>query len=223
MSVGTSKTYKSIFGRFQEFCSTKHHSASSCSPDIIVGFLKSLYDKGSSYSLINAARSAISKYHIGFNGTPAGQHRLVCQAVKAVFRLNPPLPKYHATYDIQLVFTHIKSLQPLLTLKELTYKTLFLLTASSISRMSSVSVLGPKLLVYKVSWSLPILQISMVPFQDHCIVPIIGLEKTSRPGNIRGHLRIKAFTEDPSLCPVRCLVEYSDRVSFTNVTRATEL
>ena len=127
-------------------------------------FLKSLYEKGSSYSLINAARSAISKYHLGFNGTPAGQHTLVCQAVKAVFRLNPPLPKYQSTYDIQLVFTHIKSLQPSLTLKELTYKTLFLLTASSISRMSSVSVLGPKLLVYKVSWSPPICTIFMIPF-----------------------------------------------------------
>ena len=123
LSTGTSKTYKSIFGRLQEFCSTKRHSAYSCSPEVILRFLKSLHDKGSSFSLINAARSAISKYHIGFKGTLAGQHILVYQAVKAVFRLNPPLPKYQSTYDIQWVFTHIKSLQPPLTLKELTYKT----------------------------------------------------------------------------------------------------
>ena len=56
-----------------------------------------------------------------------------------------------------MVFDYIKSLKPnpLLSLKLLTYKTLFLLTSSSISRVSSVSVLGPDILVYKVSGSYP--------------------------------------------------------------------
>ena len=84
-------------------------------------------------------------------------------------------------------------------------------------------MLGPKLLVYKVSWSPPIRTIFMIPFQDHSIVPIIMLEKTLRPGNIRRHLRIKAFPEDPSLCPVRCLVEYSDRINQLNLQSRTSL
>ena len=51
--------------------------------------------------------------------------------------------------------------------------------------------------------------------QDHCIIPIIGLEKQSRPGHVRGHLRIQSFSDDVSLCPVAALTEYNSRVSFT--------
>ena len=49
--------------------------------------------------------------------------------------------------------------------------------------------------------------------QDHCTLPLMGLEKQSRPGHVRGHLRIQKFTEDLSLCPVAALSEYNNRVS----------
>jgi hypothetical protein len=74
--------------------------------------------------------------------------------VRAVFRLKPPLPKYIATFDISLVFSHIKSLPSNsdLSLKLLSLKALFLLTDSTISRVSSVHRLGPDLLIYEVSF-----------------------------------------------------------------------
>ena len=55
-----------------------------------------------------------------------------------------------------------------------------------------------------------------VSFQDHVIIDLTDLEKTSRPGNIRGHLRIQKFCDDSSLCPMEALIEYFNRVSPQN-------
>ena len=101
---------------------------------------------------MNLAQSAISKNHDGFYGNSAGSHKLISTAVKAVFRMRPPLPKYKNTYDITLVLDFLKSLpqNDKLTLKQLSLKALFLLIMSSLSRVSSVARLGPDLLVYKV-------------------------------------------------------------------------
>lgn len=49
-------------------------------------------------------------------------------------------------------------------------------------------------------------------FQDHVVINLIGLEKNSRPGNVRGYLQIQKFSDDPSLCPMATLIEYSNRV-----------
>jgi len=71
--------------------------------------------------------------------------------------------------------------------------------------MSSVARLGPDLLVYK----------------DHIVLNLIDLEKQSRPGNIRGYLRVQNFLEDDTLCPVSTLVEYNQRVSVLQPNRSS--
>ena len=118
----------------------------------IVKFLRVKYEKGATYGTINLLRSAISKYHCGYNGNSAGEHPLVCQSVRAVFRLRPPLPQYKATFDIGPVLSYVASLEPLedLDLKLLTLKAFFLVTTCSISRVSSVSRLLAKVEKSKV-------------------------------------------------------------------------
>ena len=118
-------------------------------PAVLVKYVRHLYENGASYSTINLHRSAVAKFHSGLDGVSIGSHPLVSQALKAVFRLRPPLPKYVATYDITKVFGYLQSLpsNESLSLKLLTLKTLFLLTTSIISR---VSRLGPDLLLFKV-------------------------------------------------------------------------
>ena len=155
LSSGTKKCYSSTFLKFSTFCSNLNVSPSSCPPTTIARFLKKMFDDGASYSSVNLARSAISKNHDGFNGVPAGCHRLVSTAVKAVFRQRPPLPRYVNTFDISIVFNYLKQLpsNQELGLKLLTHKTLFLLIVSSLSRVSSVARLGPSLLVFKVSFT----------------------------------------------------------------------
>ena len=58
------------------------------------------------------------------------------------------------------------------------------------NELSVSAVLGPNILVYKVSGFYPVLKLNILLFQDHCIIPLIGLEKTSPPGHVRRHLRI---------------------------------
>ena len=136
-----------IFTKFSSFCEPLQADPFTCSPAIIVKYLRMLYESGSAYSTVNYHRSSISKFHRGFGNTLAGTHPLVSQAVRAVFRLRPPLPKYRSTYDISIVFDYIVALPEncLLSLKSLSFKTLFLLTASIISRVSSVARLGSRI------------------------------------------------------------------------------
>ena len=150
----------------------------------------------------------------GFDHLSACSHPMVSQAVKAVFRLRPPLPKYINTFDVSLVFTYIARLptNEALTLKQLTFKTLFLLTSSTISRLSSVGRLGPQLLVYEVIMIKLAVTHVYSYFQDHCVLSLTSLEKQGRPGSVRGYLRIQRFNEDPLLCPVAALVEYDRQV-----------
>ena len=76
-------------------------------------YLRYKFENGSKYSSINFHKSSISKFHTGFDGRAVGSHPLVSQAVKAAFRLRPPLPKYKSTFDIDPVLSYIASLEPL--------------------------------------------------------------------------------------------------------------
>ena len=152
LSEGTQSGYGYVFKRFQKFCQDIGQNPFTCDPVSIVKYIRSIYDSGAAYSTVNHHRSCISKFHSGFGPMSAGTHPLVSQALKAVFRLRPPLPKYVNTFDISLVFTYILSLPPndQLSLKLLSYKTVFLLTSSTISRLSSLARLGPQLQVFEV-------------------------------------------------------------------------
>ena len=160
LAAGTRCGYRHAYARFKAFCSLNKLCPKSCKPEDIAKYLKLLCDNGASYNTINVVRSAISKYHNGYSGIAAGSNNIVCMAMRAVFKIRPPLPKYKHTYDITMVLDYLKSLPPNseLTLRQLSMKTLFLLIMSTISRVSSVSRLGPELLVYKVG-SLPLYSI----------------------------------------------------------------
>ena len=197
LSSGTATGYGYVFTHFKIFCETMQTSPLTCSPAVIVKYIRRLAMSGAQYSTVNYHRSAISKFHTGVAGVPIGEHPLVCQAVKAVFRLRPPLPKYKSTFDIVPVLVHFLN-QPTdnLTLKQLTFKTLFLTVYSSLSRVSSIARLGPSFTVHRESATLP----------------FTSLEKQGRAGRVRGYLQIPVFLEDPELCPVRALVAYRDKV-----------
>ena len=152
VSGGTSKGYAYAFKHFVNFCSKKNVCPHTCPPSIIVKYLRQKFDCGASYSTINYTRSAISKFHHGFYGKQISEHPLVSQAVQSVFRQRPPLPRYKSTFDISPVLDYVASLQPLesLDLKTLTLKTFFLVTNSSLSRVSSVSKLRCEVEMCKV-------------------------------------------------------------------------
>ena len=153
LSNGTKSGYGYAFKAFSSFCTNLGVDPFTCPPSVVVKYIRHMYNANSQYRTVNHHRSSISKFHMGVNGVPIGSHPLVCQAVKAVFRLRPPLPKYMTTFDITKVFNYIKKLPPNeeLSLKQLSYKALFLLISACISRVSSVSSLGPTVKVFEVS------------------------------------------------------------------------
>ena len=142
ISSQSASGYSYAFAKFKTFClNIDVDPFTFNSPAYIVKFLRKKFDSGDSYRTICYYRSAISKFHAGLGGGEnIGQHQLVKQAVKAAFRGRPPLPKYKRTYDISPVLTYIASLEPLhtLSLKQLTFKSLFLLSFASLSRVSSL-------------------------------------------------------------------------------------
>ena len=166
LAQGTKSGYGYAFKKFQGFCSNLNVDPFKCAPAVLVKYIRTLYNEGASYSKINYHRSCIAKFHLGLDGVSIGKHPLVCQAVKAVFRLRPPLPRYIATYDISIVFSYLQSLpsNEQLPLKQLSFKTLFLLTASTISRVSSVRSFGSSLQYFQVSPLDIQLKSSLIPF-----------------------------------------------------------
>ena len=145
LAKGTLSGYKYAMKRFEEFCNKFNENATTCPPSVLVKFVRHLHESGANYQTINHYRSAISKFHEGFQGQTAGMHPLVKQAMKAAFRLNPPLPKYQHTFDIQNLLNYLKTWPPNenLSFKLLSYKTLILTIYSTLSRVSSIAALGP--------------------------------------------------------------------------------
>ena len=184
LSDGTTSGYGYAFNAFSTFCSTINADPHSCTPSIIIKYLRTKYEEGASYNTINVHKCAISKVHVGFNGIPIGKHPLVSRAMRAAFRLRPPIPKYRQTYDIVPVLNYVASLEPLnsLSLKLLTYKTIFLLITSTISRVSSIARLGAE----------------VEEGIDCLIIPLLKLEKQGRPSNVRGWVQVQKFADQPS-------------------------
>ena len=79
---------------------------------LIVKFICHLFEAKVSCSVVMTALSAISKYHVVEKNTRThvGQHSLVAMAKKAFWQQTPPIPKYHATYNISVVLRYIESL-----------------------------------------------------------------------------------------------------------------
>ena len=167
----------------------------------MVNYIRHLYEEGAEWSTVNFHRSSISKFHVGIHSVPIGEHPLVCQAVKAVFRLRPPLPQYKSTFDIVPVLAYICSLPTAnISLQLLSFKALFLTIYSSISRVSSIARLAPTLQVTR----------------DSVILHLEELEKQAREGKIRGFFQIPKFVEDSELRPVRVLSNYFIKVKSAN-------
>ena len=198
ISSGTSSKYGYAVKKFSAFCSKFGVSTSACPPSIVVKYIRHMHDSGASYQTINLHKSAISKHHGGCEGKTMGMHPLVRQAMKAAFRLNPPLPKYQHTFDIEILLKYVKKLPPneCLPFKMLSYKTLLLTIYSTLSRVSSIARLGPHI----------------TENRDHVVLHLLHLEKQSRPGHVRGYIPIEKFSEDPSLCPVAAIIEYHAKV-----------
>ena len=137
IATNTAQKYNSAWQQFCSFCVGLNVQPITSSVAVIVKYICHRFEEGVSYSTMNIAKSAISKFHCHLPGNiPVGQDQLVQKAMKSFFKQRPPLPKYRNTFDVTIVMQYVMDMGPAadLDLKCLTYKTLFLVAFSTLSR-----------------------------------------------------------------------------------------
>ena len=163
----------------------------------VLEFLSSLFDKGLSYSVINAAKSALS--HIIFIPPyrKLTDHPLMTQYGKGVFNLRPPKPKLQMVWDVKIVFDYLKEkgTNGKLQDKELSQKLLILLLLLGGQRMNSIFNFD----------------VNNMFINSECVVfSTSKVLKHSKPGRKLDQFTYRSFPEK-DLCVVDCLKEYLTR------------
>ena len=202
----TSRSYDSLFGRWNRWCSERGSDPFSGPISEVANFLASLYKEGYQYNSVNAYRSAISSVHDKADGVPVGQHPIITRLIKGIFNVRPPIPRYSNTWDVQLVlnFLQTQGKSETLPLKMLTLKNVFLLAITRPSRSADLSQLDTSRMRSGVNG------VSFIPST---------LAKQSRQDKPIESFFFPSFPQNPTLCPVRTLSVYLDK---TNQVQGSE-
>ena len=154
-------------------------------------FLTKLQLEGSSFSAVNTAKSALATFVTINNSVNWTNHPTLIKFMKGVFKINPPKPKYNITWDVNKVIVFIsKNFEnnQKLSLKELTLKTVMLVTLISGQRAQSISELDLELCHKN---------------ETRYIFHYNSNLKTSKPGNYNFSIEVNKFTQ-PVICPYLC-------------------
>ena len=153
------------------------------------------YQTGSGYSCLNTARSASSSFLQLDNGLTIGTHPLIRRFLKGVFVLRPALPRYNATWDVNIVLKYLKSLSPLssLSLLQLSQKLLMLLAILSGQRGQTFHMID----------------IRNIYISEDSVKFVIGdLLKTSSPKSHLAEMNFVSYKSDMDLCIVHTISTY---------------
>ena len=203
----TNKSYDSLFGRWDRWCSERGSDPFSGPVSEVANFLALLFQEGYQYNSVNAYRSAISSVHEKIDGLPVGQHPTITRLVKGVFNVRPPLPRYSSTWDVQRVLNYLDSQEQSesLPLKALTLKTVFLLATTRPSRSADLSQLDVTRMRADTNG---------IPFLPS------SLAKQSRQGRPIDSFYFPAFQANSILCPVATIHTY---LNSTKQLRGSEV
>ena len=206
----TNKAYDSLFSKWYSWCGERDADPFSGPVKNVVNFLASLHKDGYQYNSINSYRSAISSVHEKVDGFSIGQHPLVTKLLKGVFHDRPPLPRYTATWKVDVVLGYLKSLggNESLSLKHLTWKTTMLLALTRPSRSADLSNLSVTRRQYRPEG------VAFLPST---------LTKQSRQGKPIVEFFFPSFPHDSGLCPVTTLRAYEERITKSIRSEETNL
>ena len=197
---GTRQQYWPHLRRWVNFCSGRGVSAFCPPVNCLLEFLLWEYESGRSdgskraFRSMGVIRSAISSI-ASIDNLPAGKNPFVSRFMSAVFNDNPAFPRYHSTWDPDVVLKFLRSLGPSkdLPLLSLSRKLVMLMRLLSGERGQALLALDINLMV---------LVPGKVSFR------ILDLMKTSRPGWHKNVISFSAFPHDSSLCVVDTLSCY---------------
>ncbi|CAH2223121.1 jg66, partial [Pararge aegeria aegeria] len=197
MASFSSKTlnqYNSYLKSWWLYCNNKGLSYCDSNVTQLIEFLTEKFNSGAGYSTLNSYRSALSIL--------LGQE-ITCQDnvkrfFKGVYRKKPPAPKYDTTWDPNLVLNYLQNYYPndLISLKDLSLKTITLIALASAQRMQTLSLM----------------KIQNISFEEDKIkIKIDDLIKTSKPNAFQPLIVLPYIRENPKICPALCLKMYLDR------------
>lgn len=155
------------------------------------------WDKQLGYSSINGARSAIS--FINVKGQDSETQHLVSRFMKGIHNIRPSIPRYHVTWDPDIVFTLLKTWHPVseMDLKTLTWKVAMLLLLLSGRRGNTIV----KLLHSNIQF-----------LETEVKIAISEPTKTTKIGKHEPEIIIKSF-KDKRLCLPTILKHYCEVTS----------
>ena len=190
----TNAQYKSCWAKWCSWSRQRQIDPFCPAVSDLVHFLTELFEQGKQYSTINTYRSVISSTVPPLDGSPLGQHKIVCSFMRGVFNKRPPKPRYSGTWEVSVV-TNLFEKWPdnsNLDIKRLSRKCAMLLALSSAKRQSDLHALDLAFMQY-----LP----EGVEFKNP------GLTKTRLPGKDVTFF-LPALKGNVQLGPVACLREY---------------
>ena len=190
----TKKKYAYYIKLWDEYLGGQHHSIVNI--DAVLNFLSSLYDKGSSYSVVNSAKCAIATIVTIPPYTSLTHHPVLKKYMVGLFNLRPPTPKLgEVIWDVGILFKHIKSDNTSLSDKKITQKLLVLLLLLGGQRMNTIKAFHTdKMILTDMS----------VTFTPAYVL------KHSKAGNKLDTFVYRAY-HDKYLCVISCLREYLHR------------
>jgi hypothetical protein len=200
---GTQKDYCSKFKQFNSWCCSRQIDPNSISLSQIADFLTYLYiEKGLQYRTIAGYRSMLSTVLPTVDNFPIGQHPHIIRLIKGVFNSRPPVKKLLPEWDLHIVLNMLENspFEPLeqISLKELTFKTVFLTAITTFRRCSDLQAL-------RIDEHLMRIQEQGITFIRH------GLAKQDREKHFGAKIFVPTYKEKVCLDPRRCLLSYLDK------------
>lgn len=102
-SAKTRTQYECYLRQWHTFCLIKGFNPRKPSLKQVRSFLFSIFKKGLTYSAVNTARSALSAYLRVSLDMSVGAHWLTSRLLTGVRIKRPPLSRYQATWDVNVV------------------------------------------------------------------------------------------------------------------------
>lgn len=202
LSNNTINQYNVALKRWYSFCIGNNVDYLNSSVTMILKFLTDEFHKGASFGTLNSFRSALNLI-ISKDQT---ENDYVSRFFKGVFKIKPNFPKYHTTWNPNLVLDHLSKLYPNeeLPLKDISKKLVTLLALSTGQRMQTLSLI----------------KVKDIKVTDTCIMIAINeIIKTSAPNRQNPRLIIPFFIDKQSICPATTLISYMEK---TKPFRTTE-
>jgi hypothetical protein len=165
-----------------------------------------MHEKGLAYNTICGYRSAISEVHEHIDGAPIGSHPDVSRTLQAIGIQNPPPNHSDDPIDIGPSLDYIRELgdNDIMSIRDLTIKTAFLLALVTASRPSDLR----KTDLTTLRKSSTSIKLECIAPKEYKIARAHSLSTTKAPVK---QLYIGVYKDDPYLCPYAALTALLSR------------